>query len=107
METVWIGWTTTDSAERAEDLARGAVEAGLAACAQVEGPVLSFYRWEGRLERSPEWRVAFKFPRSNAEALSEWVRSHHSYAEPQWIAVEACETLPGYAAWVGAVGRSS
>ena len=45
-----LAWTTVATPEDAARLARGAVEAGLAACVQVEGPVVSHYRWEGRLE---------------------------------------------------------
>jgi periplasmic divalent cation tolerance protein len=100
MQTVWIGWTTLDSAEAAETLARGAVEAGLAACGQVEGPIRSFYRWDGRLENSREWRVAFKFPSGNAERLAAWIKAHHPYEVPQWVAVEAAKTLPSYESWV-------
>jgi periplasmic divalent cation tolerance protein len=39
--------TTTDSAEEAERLARAAVDARLAACVQIVGPVRSVFRWEG------------------------------------------------------------
>ena len=44
-----IAWTTTATRSDAERLAEGAVEKRLAACAQIDGPVLSHYHWEGRL----------------------------------------------------------
>ncbi|HTT55864.1 MAG TPA: divalent cation tolerance protein CutA, partial [Opitutaceae bacterium] len=40
-----IAWTTVATAADAARLAHGAVEAGLAACVQVDGPVTSTYRW--------------------------------------------------------------
>lgn len=40
--------TTTDDPEKAQALARGAVEARAAACAQIAGPVTSVYRWKER-----------------------------------------------------------
>jgi len=52
--------TTTDAAEKAEALARGAVAARVAACAQISGPVTSVYRWRGAVETAAEWRVQFK-----------------------------------------------
>src|SRR5215469_6267548 len=49
--------TTTDSRVEAMELARAAVEARLAACAQVAGPVASTYWWNDELERAEEWFV--------------------------------------------------
>ena len=53
--------STTDSADEAERLARGLVEARLAACVQIVGPVRSVFRWAGRAER-----------RGTTRALSRW-----------------------------------
>ena len=47
--------------EDAERIAQTLVEEHLAACAQVVGaPILSFYRWEGKMERSEEWLLLLK-----------------------------------------------
>ena len=54
--------TTTDSRAEAMELSRAAVEARLAACAQVAGPVASMYWWDGALERTEEWLVLLKLP---------------------------------------------
>src|SRR5260370_7722930 len=54
--------TTTDSRAEAVELARAAVAARLAACAQVAGPVASTYWWEGGMERAEEWLVLLKPP---------------------------------------------
>ena len=54
--------TTTDSRAEAVELGRGAVEARLAACAQVAGPVVSSYWWEGDLERAEEWLLLPQAP---------------------------------------------
>lgn len=37
--------TTTDTEAAAAELARGIIEARLAACAQIIGPIRSFYHW--------------------------------------------------------------
>src|SRR2546423_13067881 len=54
--------TTTDSRAEAMELSRAAVEARLAACAQVAGPVASMYWWDGSLERTEEWLPLLQLP---------------------------------------------
>lgn len=99
-EGVRIGWTTLPSREEADRLAAGAVEAGLAACAQVEGPIRSHYTWEGERQSEEEWRVALKHAASRADDLQAWILSRHPHAVAQWLAVEAVAVAPAYRAWV-------
>ena len=94
-----VAWTTTADRADADRLARGAVEARLAACTQIDGPITSHYRWEGRLEQSTEYRIWFKCLRSNAAALTAWVQHHHPYDTPQWIVVEAEHVAEKYLSW--------
>lgn len=99
-DAVRIGWTTLPSREEADQLAAGAVESGLAACAQVEGPMRSHHIWEGERRVEEEWRVTLKHAASRGHDLQTWVLSRHPYAVPQWIAVEAIAVAPAYQAWV-------
>ena len=46
--------TTASTEDEAEALAAAIVEARLAACVQVER-VRSFYIWQEKLHREPEW----------------------------------------------------
>lgn len=94
-----VAWTTTAKRSDADRLARGAVESHLAACAQVDGPITSHYRWEGKLERAEEFRVWFKCLPTNAAALGAWVHHHHPYATPQWIVVSAEHVGEKYLSW--------
>jgi len=94
-----IGWTTTADRESAERLARGSVDEKLAACAQVEGPIRSFYRWEGNLETAEEYRVTFKFISEKGAELENWLRANHPYEVPQWLAVQAQSVLAEYWQW--------
>jgi periplasmic divalent cation tolerance protein len=97
--------TTTDSEEVAQRLARGAVEARLAACAQVEGPVLSVYRWQGAIESEPEWRVLYKTTAARYEALEAHIRGGHPYETPEIIATEVVRGSAGYLEWLAAETR--
>lgn len=95
-----VGWTTTADKETALRLARTVVEAGAAACAQISGPVLSIYRWEGKRCEEEELRITFKLAAAAEPRLRTLLSQHHPYAVPQWVAVPASHALPEYAAWV-------
>jgi len=94
-----IGWTTLANRKDAEKLARDVVEAKMAVCAQVDGPITSFYYWEGKPRRDEEFRVAIKFLSANSEAIETWINEHHPYDTPQWLVVAAERVLPGYRRW--------
>ena len=55
-EAIGIALTTLPSRDEADRLAADAVAAGLAACAQVDGPIRSHYTWEGKVESEDEFR---------------------------------------------------
>src|SRR6202041_2098384 len=65
--------TTTDSRAEAMELSRAAVEARLAACAQVAGPVASMYWWDGGLERAEEWLVLPKLPVARSDEVAAFL----------------------------------
>jgi periplasmic divalent cation tolerance protein len=92
--------TTTDAAVKAEALAAGAVEARLAACAQIEGPITSVYRWEGAIHTDPEWRVLYKTTRARFAELREHIVAAHDYDVPEIIATEIVDGSASYLAWI-------
>jgi periplasmic divalent cation tolerance protein len=92
--------TTTDSAEKAEALAGGAIERRVAACAQVAGPVTSVYRWEGRVATDPEWQVFFKTAAARYDALEAYLREAHDYDVPEIIATPVVRGGADYLRWV-------
>ncbi len=94
-----IGWTTTADRESAEKLARGSIDEKLAACAQVDGPIRSFYRSDGNLESAEEYRITFKFISERTAELESWLRANHPYKIPQWLAVQAQSVLAEYWQW--------
>ncbi|MFC5804301.1 divalent-cation tolerance protein CutA [Streptomyces formicae] len=98
--TVLTVLTTTDSAAKAEELARGAVEARLAACAQVSAPVTSVYHWQNAIETSEEWQVLLKTTEACYDALEAHLRAHHDYDTPEIIAVPVVRGSAAYLEWV-------
>jgi periplasmic divalent cation tolerance protein len=92
--------TTTDSRAEAMELAKAAVEARLAACGQVAGPVASTYWWNDELERAEEWFVFFKLPADRYEALAEFLAERHSYDEPEIVATPFVAGSPSFLSWI-------
>lgn len=94
--------TTLPGREQALALARAAVEARLAACAQVdEAAITSVYRWQGDTCESAEWRLTFKTLPRCEPALRALVARLHPYEVPQWIAIKMIADH-AYLAWVTA-----
>ncbi len=100
MPNLLIGWTTAPTLEEAQKLARGLVEARLAACVHIQGPITAYFHWEGRIDEGTEYRLVVKLLAQNEPRVREWLRSHHPYKVPQWVAVRVEAALPEYAAWV-------
>lgn len=92
--------TTTDAPEKAEALARGAVEARAAACAQITGPVTSVYRWKGAVETASEWQVLFKTTGARYDALEAYLLAAHDYDTPEIIATPVVRGSADYLRWV-------
>jgi periplasmic divalent cation tolerance protein len=92
--------TTTDSRAEAMELGRSAVQARLAACAQVAGPVASTYWWEGGIERAEEWLVLLKLPASRFTELATFITERHSYDEPEIVAIPIVAGSATYLTWI-------
>ncbi|MFE4535858.1 divalent-cation tolerance protein CutA [Streptomyces scopuliridis] len=92
--------TTTDSADKAEDLARGVIEARLAACAQISAPVTSVYRWRSAIETSEEWQILFKTTAARYGALEAHLKEAHDYETPEIIATPVVRGSAEYLTWI-------
>ena len=90
--------TTLPSAEVADALGRECVAKGLAACAQVDGPVRSHYLWEGKACAEDEWRLTLKVAAEREPALREWMLPRHPFGTPQWV-VLAADASDAYRKW--------
>jgi periplasmic divalent cation tolerance protein len=92
--------TTTDSRAEAVDLARAVVEARLAACAHVAGPIASTYWWGEGVERAEEWLLLLKLPADRYDELAAFLTERHSYDEPEIIALPVIAGSAAYLTWV-------
>lgn len=102
-----VAWTTVATLADAERIAADVVENRLAVCVQIDGPIRSFYRWDGKMERSEEYRLMFKFLESQQSSLEVFLQRHHPYANPEWVVVRAEHVGEKYLSWAIAVPTSS
>ena len=94
-----LAWTTVATREDANRIAGEVIERRLAACVQVDGPIVSHYPWDGKVEQSEEFRLCFKFLPSQSEALERHVLSTHPYDTPEWLVVRAERISEKYLSW--------
>lgn len=92
-------------ASAAEGLARGLVDARVAACVSVLPGARSIYRWRGEIHDDPEHLLVAKTTRARYDALEAAVRAAHPYEVPEILALPAARGLPDYLAWVAAETR--
>lgn len=101
METEFIQISTTcDDREVLEKLATRLVQSKAAACCQLEGPVTSVYRWEGKVESASEFRLLIKTKADLFSSVEKIITGLHSYQQPQITAVPIVAVSMGYAAWI-------
>ena len=81
-------------------LARSLVEARLAACASVGGPVESLYHWRGKIEMAQEVPVALKTTRERYAEVEAAIRARHPYELPEIVAVPVTDGLAPYLQWI-------
>jgi periplasmic divalent cation tolerance protein len=83
------------------NLAREIVKLRLAACANVLGPVTSFYRWQGREEEAAEVAELMKTDAANYEELERAILARHPYSLPEIITWSIDGGSRDYLDWIG------
>ncbi|GIH69847.1 divalent-cation tolerance protein CutA [Sphaerimonospora thailandensis] len=96
-----------DDRDRAASLARSAVGARLAACAQLVGPITSTYWWEDRIETAEEFLLLLKTTGESVDRLTEHIRAEHPYDTPEIVALPIEGGLAAYLDWIAAETRRS
>jgi periplasmic divalent cation tolerance protein len=74
---------TTSSKLLAEGMCAEVIDAGLGACAQIEGPITSVFRWHGEVHTEHEWRVEIETTQERVDAVVDHIRSNHGVDVPE------------------------
>lgn len=91
---------TCPSQSVAEAIADPVIEASLAVCANIEGPMRSTYRWKGVVEQAFEFILWLKAPQANYAALEAKITELHPYDVPAIVALPCLHVNAAYSAWV-------
>lgn len=92
--------TTTEKKEDAEKIAISLVERKIAACAQIAGPIISIYRWKGKIETAEEWQCVIKSRKNLYDEIEKAIRAVHTYEVPEIIAVPIVAGSVDYLEWI-------
>ena len=76
------------------------VDERLAACVNVHGPMVSFYRWKGMVERETERQIVIKTTRERVTALRVRLEELHSYELPEFVVLNVEDGSDEYLEWV-------
>jgi len=100
MERAVFVYTTYASIVEAERIGRALVERRLAACVNILPGMVSYYWWQGAVERGEEVVMIIKTRASLAEAVRTAVREMHSYTTPAILTMPIESVDPDYHAWI-------
>lgn len=97
---ILICMTTVSDQQQARDIAKSLVESRLAACVQIDGPIESHYRWDGKVCCETEYRLMIKTSTDHQVSLRDRLRKIHPYDQPEIVTLTSTDVDAGYAAWV-------
>lgn len=98
-EQIVILCTCPDSGV-ADNMAGVLVGERLAACVNILPGVVSWFRWQGKMERADECLLLIKTTRTRYPALEAKIRALHPYEVPEIIAVPITLGQGDYLAWI-------
>jgi periplasmic divalent cation tolerance protein len=92
---------TTASKQEAESIAQRLLRERLIACANIIGPVSSFFNWSGKMEKAEEYLILMKSREDLFEKLAENVTPLHSYEVPELLVLPIVDGSKAYLNWLG------
>lgn len=93
--------STCPDEETAERLAAGLVEARLAACVNILGPLRSVYRWQGAVQKDDETLLIVKTHRDRYPQVERLIVQQHPYELPEVLQVAIRGGSADYLSWIG------
>lgn len=91
---------TAPDGDVAARLARGLVDAKLAACVNVVPGLRSFYSWQGEVHDDPEVQLLIKSRQSCFDRLEAWLGEQHPYDVPEILALPIEGGSKAYLSWL-------
>lgn len=98
-KSIWEITTTAGDQATAIKIAEALIDAHLAACVQIVGPIRSIYRWKGSVHNDEEWKCNVKTISAAVDACIAKIREVHPYEVPEIIANPIAKCLSEYESW--------
>lgn len=95
-------YSTIDTLEMAQTIARSLVEEKLVACVHIFPKIESIYRWQGNIEEASECVLLAKTSERNVQPVIQKIRSLHPYEVPEIIVFPPVDGLKEYLEYVEA-----
>ena len=95
---------TTPDINTARALAKSALQAQLAACANLLPKIESHYWWQGKIESSKEVLILFKAQKTKLPALEKLILATHPYDTPEFLVLPLSAGSQKYLDWVRNLG---
>jgi len=99
-DSVVVVITNCPNAQVAHTLADALIHERLAACVNQLAPVVSTYRWEGRIAHETEVPLLIKTTAAQYAHVEEKIRSLHPYTVPEIMALPVVQGFAPYLQWV-------
>jgi periplasmic divalent cation tolerance protein len=100
MERAVFVYTTFPSIVEAERAGQALVERRLCACVNILPGMVSFYWWQGKVDRGDEVVMIIKTRASLSEKVRGAVKEMHSYTTPAILVLPIESVDPDYHAWI-------
>jgi periplasmic divalent cation tolerance protein len=100
MERAVFVYTTFPSIVEAERAGQALVERRLCACVNILPGMVSFYWWQGKVDRGDEVVMIIKTRASLSEKVHAAVKEMHSYTTPAILVLPIESVDPDYHAWI-------
>jgi periplasmic divalent cation tolerance protein len=100
MDRAILVYTTYPSIVEAEKAGRTLVERRLCACVNILPGMVSYYWWQGAIERGEEVVMIIKTRSSLAERVRGSVKEMHSYGTPAFLVIPPESVDQSYLEWL-------
>lgn len=100
METLVQMTTTVGKREDAVKLAEDLLDKKLVACAQIDGPITSIYRWQGNKECEKEYQLTLKTSSHLEDELQQELLQTHPYEVAEILGMRIDNPSKPYLDWV-------